>query len=82
MDTFARGLLVAEKIIRDGALSKPLQERYAGYRKTEMGQKILKRSTSLPELEEWARSEGEPPRVSGRQEALENVVNDYLNGNR
>ena len=80
MDTFARGLLVAEKIIRDGALSKPLQERYAGYRETEMGQKILKRSTSLPELEEWARSKGEPPPVSGRQEALENVVNDYLNG--
>ncbi len=80
MDTFARGLLVAEKIIRDGALSKPLKERYAGYRDTAMGQKILKRSTSLPDLEEWARSEGEPPRVSGRQEALENVVNDYLNG--
>jgi len=82
MDTFARGLLIAEKIIRDGALSKPLSERYAGYGEVEMGRKILRRETSLPELERWAEASGEPRRVSGRQEALENIVNDYLFGSR
>ena len=78
MDTFARALLVADAIIRDGVFSRVLEERYRGFRETEMGRKILARKTNLPELETWAESVGEPERVSGRQEALENVLNDYL----
>jgi len=78
MDTFARGLLVADALIRDGVFSKVLADRYRGFRETEMGRKILSRKTSLPELEAWAESQGEPERVSGRQEALENLLNDYL----
>lgn len=81
MDTFARALLVADRIIRDGALSKPLHARYAGYQ-SGMGKKILQRKTTLPELEAWAAKEGEPERISGRQEYLENVLNDYLYGTR
>lgn len=81
MDTFARALLVADRMIKDGALSKPLNTRYAGYKST-MGKKILARETSLEELEEWAEKEGEPELVSGRQEALENVLNDYLYSTR
>jgi xylose isomerase len=77
MDTFARALLVADRIIRDGVLSKPLAERYKGYRGG-MGKKILAGKTSLPELEKWATKNGEPEKISGRQEALENVLNDYL----
>ena len=80
MDTFARALLVANKIIEDSALSKPLAERYAKFRDTEMGRKILGRDTSLPELESFAASNDEPERISGRQEALENILNDYLYG--
>ena len=59
-----------------------LAERYAPFRETEMGKKILKRRTSLPELEAGAAAAGEPERVSGRQEALENLVNDYLYATR
>jgi xylose isomerase len=80
MDTFARGLLVADALIRGGVFSKVLEDRYRGFRETEMGRKILARKTSLPELEAWAESVGEPERVSGRQEALENLLNDYLYG--
>lgn len=80
MDTFARALLVADRIIQDGALSKPLAARYAPFRDSEMGKKILSRATTLPELETWAGAQGEPELVSGRQEALENIVNDYLYG--
>ena len=47
-----------------------------------MGKKILSRATTLTKLETWATLEGEPERVSGRQEALENVLNDYLYGSR
>ena len=74
MDTFARALLVAQKMRDDGVLSTPLAERYAGFRESELGQKILARKTTFVELEETA-SAGEPARVSGRQEALENMVN-------
>jgi xylose isomerase len=78
MDTFARALLVADALIRDAVFSKVLEERYRAFRETEMGRKILARKTTLPELEAWAESVGEPERVSGRQEALENLLNDYL----
>ena len=81
MDTFARALLVGERIIRDGALAKPLAARYAAYAKG-MGKKILAGKATLPELEKWAAQHGEPKRASGRQEALENVVNEYLYGGR
>ena len=81
MDTFAKALLIADKIRKDQALSKPLAQRYAGYR-TNMGRKILARRTSLPELERWAIEQGEPRKVSGRQELLENVLNEYIFGGR
>jgi xylose isomerase len=77
IDTFARALLVADRMTRDGALDGPIKERYAGYR-TGMGKKILQGKVTLPELEDWAAGQGEPPKASGRQEALENVLNDYL----
>jgi xylose isomerase len=77
MDTFARGLLVADRLRRDGVLARPRAERYAGWRKG-LGKRILAGGTSLRELEAWAEGHGEPARVSGRQEALENVLNRYL----
>jgi xylose isomerase len=82
MDTFARALLVADRMKRDGVFETIVTDRYRKYTETEMGRQILARETSLPELEEWARREGEPERVSGRQEALENVWNDYIYGAR
>ncbi len=81
MDTFARALLVADRIQRDGAFSKVIDERYAGYR-SGLGKKVLQGKATLPELEAWATKMGEPERVSGRQEALENVLNDYLYSTR
>ncbi len=81
MDTFARALLVAHRMIEDGALSKPLAARYAGW-KGALGKRILSGKATLPELEKHAAREGEPSLASGSQEALENVVNDYLYGKR
>jgi len=80
IDTFARGLLVAQRIIDDKVLQKEVEDRYAGYR-SDMGQKILKGKTSLPELEKWAMRQGELSLKSGREEALENIVNQYIYGN-
>jgi xylose isomerase len=81
MDTFARALLVAHRMREDGVLSSFLDQRYAGFDRG-MGRKILEGTTSLPELEEWAEKEGEPPKVSGRQEALENWLNEYIYATR
>jgi len=77
MDTFARALLIADRMLQDGVLDKFVRARYAGYR-TPLGRRILSRQTTLPELERWAQEMGEPARVSGRQEMLENRLNDYL----
>ncbi len=79
MDTFARALLVAHAMKKDGVLDRVVRERYAGYRRG-MGRKILAGETTLPALEKWAAEAGEPELVSGRQEALENILNDYLYG--
>ena len=77
MDTFARALEIADRMIKDKVLSGAVAERYAGY-KSGMGRKIMKGATSLPELEKWAAKQGEPPCISGRQEMLENIVNQYV----
>lgn len=81
MDTFAKALLIADAILRDKVFTQAVAERYAGW-KTPMGRKILTGKASLPELEAWADKSGEPPLVSGRQEALENILNEYIFGLR
>lgn len=81
MDTFAKGLLIADAMLRDGALTKEVEKRYAGW-KSPMGRKILAGKASLPELEKWAGAQGEPPLISGRQEHFENILNDYILGAR
>ena len=77
MDTFARGLLVADRLIQDGALSGPLATRYAGW-KAPLGARIRGGQITLDELATWAVEHGEPTLVSGRQEALERLLNDYV----
>jgi xylose isomerase len=77
MDTFARALIVADRILKDGRFDRFIADRYAGYRRG-LGAKIRAGTTSLPELEAWAARQGEPPRTSGRQEMLENLLNQFL----
>ncbi|MGA1531238.1 MAG: hypothetical protein ACO398_10925 [Kiritimatiellia bacterium] len=81
MDTFARALVIADKVLADGHFDAFIRNRYAGYR-SGMGAKIMAGKTSLPQLEKWAMEQGEPPRVSGRQEMLENMLNEYIFGDR
>lgn len=77
MDTFARGLVVAHKLIRDKVFSKPMATRYSGYKKG-MGKRIMSGTATLPMLEAYAAKQGEPKRISGRQEGLENILNRYI----
>jgi len=78
MDLCARALLVAEKMIDDGALAKQLAQRYAGW-DGKLGKSILAGKSSLADLAALIeKSELEPQPRSGRQEVLEALVNTYL----
>jgi len=81
MDTFARGLVIAHAMLKEGAIDAFISERYKGYR-SGMGRKIMAGKASLPQLEAYATRQGEPARISGRQELLENIVNEYILGGR
>jgi xylose isomerase len=78
MDLCARALLVAEKMIEDGALARLLADRYAGW-DGPLGKAILNRKRSMDDLAAWVHKNNiEPQPRSGRQEYLEALVNSYL----
>ncbi len=77
MDAFARGLLIADRIISEKALSSHLAERYESYR-SGIGAKIMSGAVGLEELHRWVLGEGVPVLRSGRQEMLENIINEYI----
>ena len=77
MDTMARSLLVASSMLADGVLEGFRAERYAGW-DGDLGRRITAGDETLASLHERAMTTGEPTRVSGRQEALENVVAKYV----
>ncbi|HOK95784.1 MAG TPA: xylose isomerase [Anaerohalosphaeraceae bacterium] len=77
MDAFARGLKIAAKMLDDGKFEAALKQRYAGW-DTGLGQKIEKGKVGFEELERYILDNGEPELVSGRQELLENMLNDYI----
>ena len=82
MDTFALGLIKAAALIEDGRLDKFLENRYASYQNTELGKKILNKTSTLEELAAHAEKLGAPELPgSGSQEHLQHVVNDVLFNN-
>lgn len=78
MDAFARGLLVADKVLADPAFNKIVDDRYASW-KSPLGKKILAGKGDLGMLEQHVLKAGEPKLASGRQELLEIHFNDLLN---
>jgi xylose isomerase len=78
MDAFARGLKIAAAIRADGRLEKFVQERYASWN-SGIGKKIESGKTDFAELEAYMLKKGEiAPNVSGRQEFLENLINEFI----
>lgn len=77
MDAFARGLKNAHSIIEDGTMPKFITDRYASY-DSGVGAQIESGTTSLDDLDSYAHSITPPTLASGRQEMLENILNDYL----
>ncbi len=77
MDTFARGLITADKILRESDYLKIRKERYASF-DTGEGADFENGKLSIENLNEIASAKGEPELKSGRQEYLENMINRYI----
>lgn len=77
MDAFARGLKIAARIIEDGHFEEFIQTRYASY-DSGVGAQIEAGTMDFAQLAEYALGVSPPVLASGRQERLENVLNEYL----
>jgi xylose isomerase len=77
MDAFARGLKVAAKLIEDGVFENFKADRYASYNDG-IGKDIVEGKVGFKELEAFAMKNGTTPNRSGRQEMLENILNQYI----
>ena len=78
MDAFARGLKIAAAIRADGRLESLLRERYASW-DAGLGADIEAGKHNFASLENYMLEKGDiTPNRSGRQELLENLINDYL----
>ncbi len=77
MDAFARALIIADNILQRSDYKKIREDRYASF-DTEKGKEFEEGKLSLEQLRDFAVSNGEPVVKSGRQEFLENIINNYI----
>ncbi|MEA5047369.1 MAG: xylose isomerase [Eubacteriales bacterium] len=77
MDTFAKGLRVAVKLVEDGVLEQFKAKRYESYA-SGIGKDIVGGRVGFSELEAFALIHGVSPNLSGRQEYLESLLNHYI----
>ena len=78
MDAYALGLIKAAALIEDGRLEENLQNRYAGFREG-IGKTIVDGTADLRSLAEYAARAGKTAEPeSGRQERLQEIVNQIL----
>ncbi len=79
MDAFAVGLEAAARIIADGKLASFVKERYASFDKGK-GAAYAKGKLGFQDLAALAKDYGSVGIQSGKQERLENLINQYLLG--
>lgn len=77
MDTFAKGLRVAARLLEDGVFEEFKKNRYASY-ESGIGAKIAANETTLEELSDYALKHDQPNPSSGKQELLEAILNQYI----
>ncbi len=77
MDSFARGLKIAHKMLADKTFEKIVKDRYKGW-DGPLGKKIEQGKATFEQLEAYTLKNGEPAIQSGRQEMLENLLNEYI----
>ncbi|KAK8293883.1 hypothetical protein V6Z11_D06G219200 [Gossypium hirsutum] len=77
MDTLARGLRYAAKLIQDGSLAKLSHKRYSSFY-NELGALIEAGKADFEMLEKKAMEWGEPTVASAKQELAEMIFNSVL----
>lgn len=77
MDTFAKGLKIAQKLLDGAELENFTKKRYSSYTEG-IGAKIVEGSVGFKELEAYALENTKIVNKSGRQEMLEGLVNQYI----
>lgn len=77
MDTFARGLLVADAIRNSSEFVNRKEARYSSYNEGD-GARFERGELSLTDLRDMAATTGEPAAISGKQEWYENVINQFI----
>ncbi|WP_298319523.1 xylose isomerase [uncultured Aquimarina sp.] len=76
-DTFARALLIADKIITSSPYEKLRTERYASF-DSGKGKDFENGKLTMQDLYKIAQENGELSLKSGKQELFENIVNQYI----
>ena len=76
-DTFARGLIAADKIINDPSFSKIVDHRYDSFNQSK-GRDFEEGKLQLADLYEFALNTDSIPATSGKQERLENIINQNI----
>ena len=77
MDTFARALVIADKVLKDSDYLKMRKKRYESFDKG-AGKDFEKGKLTLEKLREIASEIGGPETRSGKQELYEQLINMYL----
>ena len=76
-DTFARGLIVADKILNDSNFSSTINKRYSSF-DSGNGKKFENGNLSLEDLFQIAKNSKNIEKISGKTEFLENIINNYI----
>jgi xylose isomerase len=77
MDAFARGLKIASAIRKDGRMAEFVQTRYSTF-DSDIGAKVEAGELTFEDLEKYALANPEPILASGRQELMENFLNEFI----
>ncbi len=77
MDTFARALVVADKILSDSNYLSLRKNRYSSF-DSGAGADFEKGRLTLDDLRKHAEKNGEPAQISGKQELYESIINNYI----
>lgn len=77
MDIFARALIIADNILQKSDYKKVRNDRYASFN-SGTGKAFEEGKVSLQALRDYAVEHGEPATTSGKQEYLENLINNYI----
>jgi len=77
MDAFARALIIADNVLQKSDYKKIRSGRYASF-DSGRGKEFEEGKLSLVDLREIAIKKGEPKIISGKQEYLENIINNWI----